>query len=290
MSTSGTASGSTPPAGGSGTTPGAAQRLMANPRFRRAAKFTLAALVTTLIATLIPLIVVWIQSMFNKSDTEPLDVTVSYGYRHNEPACGGEWLFPKRRNPPKPGNNEVISTWAHQANGIDLYETDLILNIQGSNSDAVNIQRIRVTDLKRTPLPNGVIGGTPGCGAKGDVRTFHSFLGEPLPRVLELNPKTLEYAKSDTLSYFVTSDKTEKFLIFAYMQKADFAADQVCTCVLQWKLAIDWTYHGQEGTTVVDDQGAPFQTADGTWSPQKSFLWTGQLTGWATYQEWEKEN
>ncbi|WP_454343094.1 hypothetical protein [Streptomyces canus] len=254
--------------------------LLSNPRARQASKFFLATLVTAIIATLVPLFISWTQSLAGDSDSPPLDIDVSYGYQYNDPLCAGSWIFPGLKKPPQPTEPEISSNWAHKNNGIDSGETDLILSIQGRDSSAVNLLSMRVTQVKKVTMPKGATGGTPGCGGSVKQRVFHAYLGDKNPKITEIDSSNQEVKTNGSLTYFVTDEETERFVISAVNMSGEKGEYTECDCMIQWKIAIDWAHHDKSGTYIVDDHGKPFQTSSASWTGPR-YVWLPDEQRWA---------
>ncbi|OEJ61087.1 hypothetical protein BGM19_26810 [Streptomyces agglomeratus] len=216
------------------------------------------ALVVLLAVVVIGGLIVW-YSGDDDSGMPPLAATVEY--TPSEEACDG-WTFPGKKPediPVPPG--EPTAEWAHQLGGIDDSITRLKMVVQGMNSHDVVLRSMRVVEQRKAPLPPA---GTDvalslGCGGDLSERNYRVMLGSDRPDF------ELVTRKDDRLSviqkpfgYKVSATDPEIFAI-----EANAAVDDdftQCHCLITWKLALDWTYKGKQGTLVVDDRGAPFRT------------------------------
>ncbi|MGW3917066.1 hypothetical protein ACWEBX_37060 [Streptomyces sp. NPDC005070] len=228
-------------------------------------------------ATIIPFAFSWLQSELKSKESEPLDIQVKYG--GNDPHCAGSWLFaatPKDL-PKLPKSTLIDAYWAHKQGGIDREETDLVLTVQGKHSDAVNLSRIRIVDLRTRPAPKGIAAGTSGCGGETPERVFNVALGDREPKVLEWDKKASSLKKSDEISLFVTDSQTEKFIVRASPYPSTAQKD-LCECVISWRLAIDWVYHDKSDTLILDDHGKPFETVQG--GPEQTYIYDESTGNW----------
>jgi hypothetical protein len=217
----------------------------------------------TVVAVLLALVVlgglmVW-YSGDDDSDMPPLAATVEY--TPSEDDCDG-WTFPGKKPediPVPPG--EPTAEWAHQHGGIDDSITRLRLVVQGMNSHDVVLRNMRIVERRKEPIPPA---GTDvalalGCGGGLPERNYRVMLGSDSPDF------ELVTRKDDRLSviqrpfgYKVSATDPEIFAI-----EANAAVDDdftQCDCLITWKLGLDWTHKGKQGTLVVDDKGAPFRT------------------------------
>ncbi len=181
-----------------------------------------------------------------------LTVTIAYDDNHadnGDPGCGNMWIFRKPPNAiPIPNPGEMDFTWAHSVGGIDLNETFLKLSLQGTSSDAVNIQSMRVIEVSRTPADADTIVLDHPCGGSTNVRNFTIILNDSPPRV--------SYNNGMAFAFTVSNSEIEQFDI-----KAAFDPRAACDCIVNWKLAVEWSSMGQRHTTIIDNDGSPFQTA-----------------------------
>ncbi|BDT86446.1 hypothetical protein FMUAM8_22100 [Nocardia cyriacigeorgica] len=181
-------------------------------------------------------------------------LTVSIAYDDNnadsgDPGCGNMWTFRKPPDEiPVPDPSEMDYTWAHAAGGIDLNETYMKLSIQGRSSDAVNIQSMRVIEVSRTPMDAETAVLDEPCGGSTNVRNFTIILNDSPPRI--------SYNNGMSFAFTVSNTEIEQFDI-----KATFDPRAACDCIVNWKLAVEWSSMGQHHSTTIDNDGAPFQTA-----------------------------
>ncbi|MEU0932501.1 hypothetical protein [Embleya sp. NPDC005971] len=183
------------------------------------------------------------------ADTPPLTASVDYAPDPNK--CHG-WLFPgksPRDIPVPPG--EPTAEWAHGLGGIDRDTTPIVVTVEGKHDYNVTLRAMRVVERQESKLAPGTnVTLRLGCGS-----------GLPIgPRmVIDLaaeNPR-VEQEDGGEFSYKVAGNDTQRFGIDAQSPVKEW---RTCDCVITWKLALDWTYQGKQGTLIIDDQGAPFRT------------------------------
>jgi TIR domain len=197
--------------------------------------------------------------------TAPLAVALSYDKRHvdNGPIECMNWLFRKPLSaisaPPSISN--IDETWAHQNGGIDQGTTYFKITVQGLTSSAVQLIDFRVVDLKRSPAFDGT-DIVASCGGPSSEAGFAVFLGRNPPAVTQLPGLDGRSAKAIPFPFRVSSEDIQQFQIGAFDLVKNYRkpGQGVCDCLMSWRLALDWTYKGKTGTTVIDDDGRPFQT------------------------------
>jgi hypothetical protein len=191
----------------------------------------------------------------------PLKVTLSYDQNHvnnGAPSCVN-WVVPRPISAIQaPQAGELDETYAHQFGGIDERETDFKLDVQGATSNAVELIDFRVVDIERMSASSGTdIQSSDGCGPSQEAG-FEIGLGSDPPVITPVAGLDNGAAKKIPFPFVVSSTDIQQFQIAAVDSiKSGTAA---CGCLVRWRLALDWSYEGRTGTTVIDDNSRPFQT------------------------------
>lgn len=201
----------------------------------------------------------------------PFGVTLVYDRNHVDngaaiPHCGGhgQWVFPQPITSivPPPGVGTMDETWAHTIGGVDHQVTNFKLAIQGKEPSAVNLLDIRLVDVHKTPgIAGPVVRTVAECGEPDEGR-LKIILDPPLAQpITEVDGHNFP---------FTTSDKDLVQLQINAVASLANRPEDICNCLVSWRLAIDWAYKGQLGAPlIVDDYGKPFQTqhgsSTGTW-------------------------
>lgn len=191
----------------------------------------------------------------------PVKVTLSYDQNHvnnGAPSCVN-WVVPRPISAIQaPQAPELDETYAHQFGGIDEGETDFKLDVQGTTPNAVELIDFRVVDIKRTPVSSGTdILSSDGCGPSQEAG-FYISLGSDPPAITPVSGLDNGAAKKIPFPFVVSSTDIQQFQVAAVDSLKSRAA--ACNCLVRWRLALDWSYEGRTGTTVIDDNGQPFQT------------------------------
>jgi hypothetical protein len=186
-------------------------------------------------------------------------LTVTLAYDKNDVANGApdcvNWLFRRPLSAiPAPPGHILNETWAHRYGGVDLGTTDFKLVVQGVTTTAVQLIGFRVIDIERGPAIHGTdIISDSGCGPSPEAG-FLIALGEEPAVITPLAGLDGKAAKKIPFPFVVSSTDIQQFQIAALPQA------NPCDCDISWRLALDWSYQGKIGTTVIDDNGRPFQT------------------------------
>ncbi len=195
------------------------------------------------------------------ADGAPLAATVEYAPSKDH--CDG-WTFPGKAPaqlavPP----GEPTADWAHRLGGIDESVTRLRVVIQGTNDHDVVLRNMRVIEQRKTRLPAGTAVALKwGCGGGLPTREYQAMLGRETTdlELLTTRDDGSVNVVERPFGYKVSATDPE---IFAIAANAPFApGSKQCNCLIAWKLALDWSYKGKQGTLVIDDQGAPFRTGE----------------------------
>lgn len=191
----------------------------------------------------------------------PLQVTLSYDQNHvnnGAPSCM-HWVVPRPVSAINAPQVPVLDeTYAHQLGGIDEGETDFKIDVQGTTPNAVELVGFRVVDIKRTPVSSGTDLSSGDCGGPSPEAGFDIGLGSDPPVITPVSGLDNGAAKKIPFPFTVSSTDIQQFQIAAVDSVKSRTA--ACNCLVKWRLALDWSYEGRTGTTVIDDNGQPFQT------------------------------
>jgi hypothetical protein len=194
----------------------------------------------------------------------PLEVTLAYDQNHVDngaPSCTN-WVVAQPisalRAPADVG--ELDETDAHQLGGIDEGVTDFKIDVQGTAPTAVELIDFRGVDIERIPIDKGTdIESSDGCGPAPEAG-FDIGLGSDPPVIAPVAGLDNGAAKKIPFPFVVSSTDIQQFQIAAVYTIGAATATATCGCLISWRLALDWSYEGKTGTTVIDDNGKPFQT------------------------------
>jgi len=192
----------------------------------------------------------------------PLTVALAYDRNGVDNGRGGACEFWTLNRPlstvPAPPNGTIDETWVHRFGGVDADTTDFKLVVQGTTPTAVQLLGFRVVDVKRGSASSGTsISNSDGCGPNpeagfGIALAHHPPLITPIPGLGGV-------AKKSPFPFVVSSTDIQQFQIEAH---GPYGPDpNPCDCDIKWRLALDWSYRGKLGTTIIDDHGQPFQTS-----------------------------
>lgn len=192
----------------------------------------------------------------------PLLVTLVYDQNHVDngaPSCVN-WVVPRPVSAIKAPavGFELDETDAHQLGGIDEGVTDFKIDVQGTTPTAVELIDLRVVGIERMPVGKGTdIWSSDGCGPASEAG-FDIGLGSGPPVIAPVARLDGGAAKKIPFPFVVSSTDIQQFQIAAVDSISSGTA--TCGCLVRWRLALDWSYEGKTGTTVIDDNGKPFQT------------------------------
>lgn len=191
----------------------------------------------------------------------PVTVTLAYDQHHVANGQGScmNWIFSRPLSAISPPSDEVLDeTWAHRFGGVDMGVTNFKLAVQGVTKTAVQLIDFRVVDLKRGPAIHGTdIISSDGCGPSPEAG-FQIALGKNPPVIAPVAGLDNGAAKKIPFPFVVSSTDIQQFQVAAIDTLLPGA--RPCGCNVTWRLALDWSYEGKTGTTVIDDNGRPFQT------------------------------
>lgn len=191
----------------------------------------------------------------------PLAVALSYDHGHVDNGAGAcvNWIVTQPMSaiqaPPVP---ELDETYAHQFKGIDEGQTVFKIDVQGTTPDAVELIDFRVVDIQRESAVKGTdIISSDGCGPSPEAG-FKIGLGSDPPVIAPVAGLDNGAAKKMPFPFIVSNSDIQQFQVEAVDSVSSFTA--ACNCLVRWRLALDWSYKGKAGSTVIDDDGKPFQT------------------------------
>jgi hypothetical protein len=215
----------------------------------------------------------------------PLEVTLAYDRNHvdnGSPACTS-WIVMRPisaiKAPPDVG--DLDETDAHQLGGIDVGLTDFKIDVQGTTPTAVELIDFRVVDLERIPVDKGTdIWSSDGCGPAPEAG-FDIGLGSDPPVITPVAGLDQGTAKKIPFPFVVSSTDIQQFQIAAVDTIGSPTA--ACGCLVRWRLALDWSYEGRDGTTVIDDDGQPFQTVFAHFTGVSATRWWDNGGHWGTW-------
>lgn len=214
------------------------------------------------------------------SKHSPLTVTLAYDQNHVANGQGScvDWIFSRPLSAiPAPTGNVLDETWAHRFGGVDLGVTNFKLAVQGVSNAAVQLLGFRVVDLQRLPALRGTtIASSSGCGPAPDAG-FQIALGAKPPVITPVAGLDNGEAKKIPFPFVVSSTDIQQFEVGAGDTVVPGA--RPCGCDFKWRLALDWSYEGKTGTTVIDDNGKPFQTFFPSRSSRET-LWSDNSGVW----------
>lgn len=196
--------------------------------------------------------------------SQPLAIALSYDRNNvdNGPPCmGTSWMF---RQPisdlPAPPDSNVNETWAHRYGGLDEETTDFKLIVQGLTPTAVDLLGFRIVDVKREPIVKGTdVASGGGCGALEEAG-FVVGLGHEPPNVVSAKLPGRP-ARAIPFPFEVSSTDIQQFQIEAgYTTHSKYGITSNCNCLIEWRLALDWSYEGKTSSSIIDDNGQPFRT------------------------------
>jgi hypothetical protein len=205
-------------------------------------------------------------------------LTVTLAYDKNDVDDGGpdcvNWIFRRPLSAiPVPPGGMTDETWAHRLGGVDSGTTDFKLVVEGVTTTAVQLIGFRVIDIERGPVIHGTdIDSSDGCGPSPEAG-FEIALGKNPPVITPFPGLDSGAAKKIPFPFVVSSTDIQQFQIQAISQA------NPCGCDIRWRLALDWSYEGKMGTTVVDDYGKPFQTIFPS-SASPAILWADDDGVW----------
>ena len=219
------------------------------------------------------------------SQSAPLAVALSYDKNNVDNGAGPcmVWVFkqPLSALSPPQAWKGTDETWAHRNGGIDARVTNFKLAVQGLTPNEVDLTGLRVIDLKRAPLVTGTnVISTDGCGPMTEAG-FSIALGKNPPTVTKA--AVLDGpAKAIAFPFEVSSTDIQQFQITAAFSDYFSGRIATCNCVIKWRLALDWSYEGRTGSTVIDDNGQPFQTLFPPENPASSpVTWYANNGAWS---------
>jgi hypothetical protein len=173
----------------------------------------------------------------------------------------GYWLVDKPPQELTPmvdaGDSSSLEDWVHENNVADTYQTQLVVTVQGQNSRPVILTDLQFVVVHRNygAIRGALIGNI--CGGPIPGRYIEVDLSKQPVRIVASRPDRIpgpnEPAwdlKPVIFPYTVSATDTEVFMIYA-------DANQ-CDC--EWYAKLYWSIGGQNGESIINDQGRPFRT------------------------------
>jgi hypothetical protein len=213
-------------------------------------------LLTTLVAAATTTVSGWIGSVFAKAPSaigaaagqQPITVTVRGPF-------GDEWMVPATAAE-LPVAREMITyfdDWAAEHDGMLISPYELEILVEGRSAQAVVLRAMRVIIDSRRPANDGIRARTVGwAGGLLIPRGFALDLGEGDALLRPVNSPWND-APTPPFPYSVSQGDPELFHLSVSTSEVD--------CL--WRLEIDWTADGIDGTYRIDDGGKPFRIACG---------------------------
>jgi hypothetical protein len=214
--------------------------------------------------------------------TQPLTVTLAYDQHDVNNGQGScmNWIFTRPLSALPVPDSAPDETWARQYGGVDSGVTNFKLAVQGVTATAVQLLDFRVVDVVRGPIPRGSdVISSDGCGPSPEAG-FQIALGRNPPLITPVAGLDSGAAKKIPFPFVVSSTDIQQFQVQA-LDSGQQGVD-LCNCDIKWRLALDWSYEGKVGTTVIDDNGQPFQTAFPTQSTSP-VLWFADGSTWKRF-------
>jgi hypothetical protein len=191
----------------------------------------------------------------------PVTVTLAFDQHDVNNGMGAcmDWVLSRPLSTvPAPHSGVINETWAHRFSGVDVSVTNFKLAIQGTTPAAVQLLGFRVVDIERGPATSGTtITSSDGCGPSPEAG-FRIALARNPPVITPISGLDNGAAKKIPFPFVVSSTDIQQFQVEA--RDSLGLGPSSCDCDIKWRLALDWSYEGKLGTTVVDDNGQPFQT------------------------------
>jgi hypothetical protein len=106
---------------------------------------------------------------------------------------------------------------------------------------------------------------------------FDIVLGRNPPVITPVSGLDNGAAKKIPFPFVVSSTDIQQFQVEAVDSLS--LGTSSCDCHVKWRLALDWSYEGKTGTTVIDDNGQPFQTFFPRWRLPGLCGWTKTAPG-----------
>jgi hypothetical protein len=199
-------------------------------------------------------------SAASQTPKSPVTVTLAYDQNHVVNGAGPcmNWMFSRPVSAIPAATDVIDETWAHRLGGVDMRVTDFKLAVQGVTTTAVQLLGFRVIDVERGPALRGTdVISTDGCGPAPEAG-FDIALGRNPPVIAPVSGLDSRAAKKIPFPFVVSSTDIQQFQVEAVDSLSPGTSS--CNCDVKWRLALDWSYEGKTGTTVIDDNGQPFQT------------------------------
>ncbi|HLX50203.1 MAG TPA: hypothetical protein VKS82_17900 [Streptosporangiaceae bacterium] len=195
----------------------------------------------------------------SRTGQPPLTIALAYDQHDVDNGMGScmNWLFDRPLHAIPVPDSPPDETWARRYGGVDVGVTNFKLDVQGVTTTAVQLLDFRVVDVERGSVPAGTdVISSDGCGPAPEAG-FEIFLGRNPPLITPVAGLDNGAAKKIPFPFRVSSTDIQQFQVQAL---DTLQGPNPCGCDIKWRLALDWSYEGKTGTTVIDDHGKPFQT------------------------------
>ena len=191
--------------------------------------------------------------------SQPVTVTLAYDQHDVNNGMGAcmEWVLSRPLSTiPAPRSAVINETWARRFGGVDVGVTNFKLAVQGTTPTAIQLLGFRVVDIERGPAISGTtITSSDGCGPSPEAGFGISLASNP-PVITPISGLDKGAAKKIPFPFVVSSTDIQQFQIQA--RDSLGPRPSFCDCDIKWRLALDWSYEGKLGTTVIDDNGRSY--------------------------------
>ncbi|MFB6978662.1 helix-turn-helix domain-containing protein [Streptomyces scopuliridis] len=188
-----------------------------------------------------------------RTDGGAVPVTVDTRPYAFEDPCSQHYLIesPPEEIPPPPTEQDAPG-WVAALGGVASDGQFIELTVQGTSSDTVVLQALRVKIVKRdAPLPWNDYAMGVGCGGGVGTKSFAVNLDAG-------RPSSVPKAGQRDFPYKVSESDPEVFYISASSKTQD----------VSWYLELEWSSGERHGTLRLDDNGKPFRTSGSAGRPR----------------------
>jgi hypothetical protein len=229
---------------------------MIKPKSERVRKWFTGTFIAAITATLIQVLTGAFTSVGTRvrqliTNDSPIQAAVASDLVSFERQSDLSYVIPKRveQLPPAPTYPEEmqqIDEWATSLGGVDAYNTDVLVTIQGRTATPVVLTGLRVNIVERRPPLRGIFVTKPNAGPL-DLRYFVVNLDASPPTIVGEDPFGDAPPK---FPFQVSQAEPEVFYISASTESCD------CT----WVAELFWMTNGKTGSTIIDHNGRSFRT------------------------------
>ncbi|MFE4534786.1 helix-turn-helix domain-containing protein [Streptomyces scopuliridis] len=188
-----------------------------------------------------------------RTDGGAVPVTVATRPYAFEDPCSQHYLIdsPPEEIPPPPTEQDAPG-WVAALGGVASDGQFIELTVQGTSSDTVVLQALRVKIVKRdAPLAWNDYAMGVGCGGNVSTKSFSVNLDAG-------RPSSVPKAGQRDFPYKVSESDPEVFYISASAKTQD----------VSWYLELEWSSGERHGTLRLDDNGKPFRTSGSAGRPR----------------------